>query len=136
MLLLVANLIPLNITFIAFVFEINIPIYIGCFKAILEICLVLIAGFLQIESIWIKYWMEFRWKCVKPIDDKFVITFLVLINSFLALSLSITRLITSGSNEPLTLGILSPYDRIMEMNENETFTPRYAIQCASYKQSS
>ena len=62
---------------------------------------------------------------MKPIDDKFVITCLVSMNSFLAFSLSVIRLKISGRTEPLTLGIVSPYDRIMEMNKNETFTPRY-----------
>ena len=61
----------------------------------------------------------------RAFDDKFVIMCLVSINSFLAFSLSVIRLKISGRTEPLILGIVSPYDRIMEMNENETFTPRH-----------
>ena len=124
-LLLIANLIPLNISFIAFVFEITFPIYIGYFKAILEFSFIPFAVFLQIESIWIKYWFEFKWKCVKPIDDQFVVTSLVYINLLLALSLSSAGVIISGGTLPLTLGIVSPYDRTMNMNENERFIPRY-----------
>ena len=120
-LLLVANLIPLNITFLSFVFDITFPIYIGFFKGAIEFSVLIFAVLLQIETIWIKYWIEFKWKSVKPIDDKFVLTSLIIINTVISICIAISVVILSGGNIPMTYGIVSTFDRWINMNSNDAY---------------
>ena len=118
MLLLVANWIPLNLMFVGFVFDITFPTFLGFLKAAIETTLMETAVLLQVESIWIRYWIEFKWKSVRPIDDKFVVTCLIIINIFISFSSATITMILAGGDTPLTFGIVSPYDRFMNMNSN------------------
>ena len=87
---------------------------------------IILFGFLQLESIWFRYWTEFKWKHVKPIDDRFVITFLVMTNSLVAFGLSFIGAIVSGGSLPMTFGIVSQFDRMVNMNNgNDIFAKRY-----------
>ena len=118
--------IPITISFVAYVFDVTFPIYFGYLKAILQYWIILFAGLLQLESIWFRYWTEFKWKHVKPIDDRFVITFLVMTNSLVAFGLSSIGAIVSGGSLPITFGIVSQFDRMVNMNnENGIFVKRY-----------
>ena len=118
---MVANLIPLNITFLSFVFDITFPIYIGYFKGTIEFSVLIFAVLIQIETIWIKYWIEFKWKSVKPIDDKFVLTSLIIINTVISICIAISVVILSGGNIPMTYGIVSTFDRWFHMNSNDAY---------------
>ena len=120
MLLLIANWIPLNLMFVGFVFDITFPTFVGFIKAAVEKTLMETALLLQVESIWIKYWIEFKWRSVRPIDDKFVVTCLVIVNIFIGLSSATITLTLAGGDIPLTYGIVSPFDRFMFMNNNTT----------------
>ena len=116
-----ANLIPLNITFLSFVFDITFPIYIGYFKGTIEFSVLIFSVLLQIETIGIKYWIEFEWKSVKPIDDQFVLSSLVIINTIISVSIAISVVILSGGDIPLTYGIVSTFDRWIHMNSNNAY---------------
>ena len=113
-----ANWIPLNIMFVGFVFDITFPTFVGFIKAAIEKTLMETALLLQVESIWIKYWIEFKWKSVRSIDDNFVVTCLVIINIIIGLASATTTLTLAGGDIPLTFAIVSPFDRYMHMNSN------------------
>ena len=113
-----ANWIPLNVMFVGFVFDITFPTFVGFIKAAIEKTLMETALLLQVESIWIKYWIEFKWKSVRSIDDNFVVTCLVIINIIIGLASATTTLTLAGGDIPLTFGIVSPFDRYIHMNFN------------------
>ena len=121
MLLLIANWFPLNLMFVGSVFDITFPTYVGFIKAAVEKTLMETALLLQVESIWIKYWIEFKWKSVRPIDDSFVVTCLVIVNIFIGFSSATITLTLAGGDIPLTYGIVSPFDRFMNMNNNTKY---------------
>ena len=124
--LLLCQKIPVTISFVAYVFDITLPICFGYLKVILQFWIIVFSGLLQLESIWFRYWTEFKWKHVKPIDDRFVITFLVMTNSLVAFGLSSIGAIVSGGSLPMTFGIVSQFDRMVNMNnENGIFAKRY-----------
>ena len=123
MVLLVANVIPLTIAFLSFTFDIWFPTPICSFKAYLDIVTVMFIILLQLEICWIKYWIEFKWKSVKQINDEFVVTVLFILNFLISSYVSILGITESGGLQPMTNGICSPYDRIVNMNRSESFFP-------------
>ena len=58
--------------------------------------------FIIFESVLIRYWTEFVWKTVKPIDDQFVIFCLTLINTFISSYLSILKILSGGDPKHFT----------------------------------
>ena len=121
MVLLMANVIPLTISFLSFSFDIWFPILICYLKAYFDIMAVVFVILLQIEICWIKYWVEFKWKSVKQINDGFVITSLVVVNFVISSYVSILGVIESAGIQPITIGISSPFDRRVNMNKSKGF---------------
>ena len=121
MMLLMANVIPLTISFLSFSFDIWFPISICYLKAYIDIMSVVFVILLQIEICWIKYWVEFKWKSVKQINDGFVITFLVVANLAISSYVSILGVMESAGIQPITIGISSPFDRQVNMNKSKGF---------------
>ena len=96
---LVFNPLIATIKSVSFVFEIDMPtcinylqIFIGVFawgfilQTLLEYCL-------------LKYWVEFVWKSVRPIDDQFISIFLYLLNGMDGLLLTIWNIILESAIE-------------------------------------
>ena len=123
MVLLVANVIPLTIAFLSFSFDIWFPTPICYFKAYLDIVTVMFIILLQLEICWIKYWIEFRWKSVKQINDEFVVALLFIINLFVSSYVSVLGVVESAGMQPMTKGISSPFDRHVNMNKSKGFFP-------------
>ena len=121
MVLIMANVIPLTISFLAFSFDIWFPISICYLKAYFDIMAVVFVILLQIEICWIKYWVEFKWKSVKQINDGYVITSLVLVNFAISSYVSILGVIESAGIQPITIGIGSPFERHVNMNKSKGF---------------
>ena len=121
MVLLMTNVIPLTISFLSFSFDIWFPISICYLKAYFDITAVVFVILLQIEICWIKYWVEFKWKSVKQINDGFVITSLVVVNFVISSYVSILGVIESAGIQPITIGISSPFDRRVNMNMSKGF---------------
>lgn len=89
--LLAMNIIPWNIAFVSFVFDVRFPLYFGQLKTFLENALQFSCIFYGIEIYWIKYWITFVWKSVRSIDDQFVVAFFSIINIFLSLLIAFLR---------------------------------------------
>lgn len=106
---LILNLIPWNIAFVSFVFDIRFPMIVGQFKVLLELTLDFSLVFLCAEICLIKYWMAFVWKSVRPIDDVFVVTCINIVNTFLSFLITLLR---SQFMVPriLTYGIIDSID--------------------------
>ena len=121
MVLLMANVIPLTISFLSFSFDIWFPISICYVKAYFDIMAVVFVILLQIEICWFKYWVEFKWKSVKQINDSFVISSLVVVNFVISSYVSILGVIESAGIQPITIGISSPFDRYVNMNRSKGF---------------
>ena len=119
--LLMTNVIPLTISFLSFSFDIWFPILICYLKAYFDIKAVVFVILLQIEICWIKYWVEFKWKSVKQINDGFVITSLVVVNFAISSYVSVLGVIESAGIQPITIGISSPFDRHFNMNRSKGF---------------
>ena len=123
-LLLIANVISLNISFIAFVFDAWFPISIGYLKATVEIGTITFGKLSLLEIIWIKFWNEFKKDSVKATDERFVVLSLNVVNFFFSAYIAIMAVYTSAGNQPTTFGIVSPFDRFIEMNKEHVIFPR------------
>ena len=123
--LLANNTTTFNVAFISFVFDYPFSLCIGYIKAFIDIASAVFMLILQFEICWMKYWIEFNWKHIKPIDDRFVINSIIVINLFMSSFASILGIMESGGIQPITLGTSSSYDRLISMNRNDGFFPRY-----------
>ena len=123
-LLLIANGISLNISIIAFVFDVWFPISVGYLKASVEIGTLTFGKLLLLEIICIKFWNEFKRHSVKATDERFVILCLNIVNFFFSAYVAIMAVLTSAGNQPTTFGIVSPFDRFIEMNKEHIIFPR------------
>ena len=123
-LLLIANGISLNILIIAFVFDVWFPISVGYLKASVEIGTLTFGKLLLLEIIWIKFWNEFKRHSVKATDERFVILCLNIVNFFFSAYVAIMAVLTSAGNQPTTFGIVSPFDRFIEMNMEHIIFPK------------
>ena len=79
------NIAILNTKIILLVFEVQVSKVIIFFCHILLITGQIFILFIIIESVLFRYWTKFVWKSVPSINDKFVIIFLTLFNSFISL---------------------------------------------------
>ena len=79
------NLAIFNTKVSLLVFEVQVSKVTICFCQILMIFGQFFILFIIIESFLIRYWTKFVWKSVQPIDDKFIINFLAIFNSFISL---------------------------------------------------
>ena len=91
-----------NVKICMLVFEVQMPMGIiyACHFIRTASCFSLL--FILLESVLIRYWTEFVWKTVKPIDDQFVIFCLTLINTFVSSYLSILKILSGGDGKHFT----------------------------------
>ena len=93
------NIAIFNTKIILIVFEEQVPTAINLFCHILLITGQFFIFFIIIESILFRYWTKFVWKSVQSINDKFVINFLTMFNSFMSLLFSLYEHIPKTGNE-------------------------------------
>ena len=77
------NLTTFNVKISMLVLEVKMPLGIIIACHLIGIAGVFSILFILMESVLIQYWTEFVWKTVKPINDKFVIVWLTMVNIFI-----------------------------------------------------
>ena len=82
------NLVILNLATIFALFDIHFPFYIVYIHKFVTVFSMFFFLFLVIQSCIIRYWTEFIWKSVRPIDDRFVMAFLTAKDTFLSILFS------------------------------------------------
>ena len=92
---------PLIATFksLSFIFEIDMPTYINYLQIFTG---VFAWGFILqtlVEYCLLKYWVEFVWKSVRPIDDRFISIFLHLLNCMAGLLFTIWNIILESADD-------------------------------------
>ena len=92
---------PLIATFksVSFVFEIDMPTYINYLQIFMG---VFAWGFILqtlVEYCLLKYWVEFVWKSVRPIDDQFIPIFLYLLNCMAGLLFTIWNIVLESATD-------------------------------------
>ena len=90
------NMVPVNIAFVSFVFEVRFPIQVGYFKGFLELAGHVSNIIISIESCWFKFCQDIIWKSVKPYDDQFIMICFGSTSLVLGLLLSSYKFMTSG----------------------------------------
>ena len=68
-----------------FIFEVEAPTYINYLQIIVAVFAFCVILQTLVEYCVIKYWVEFVWKSVRPIDDQFITRFLYLLNGMIGL---------------------------------------------------
>ena len=96
------NLTTFNVKISILVLEVKMPLGVIIICHYIGIAGVFSILFIIFESVLILYWMEFVWKTVKPIDDKFVIVWLTLVNIFISSFLSILTILTGRDGSHFT----------------------------------
>ena len=96
------NFTTFNVKICMLVLEVKMPmgIIIACHFIRISGAFSLI--FIIFESVLILYWTEFVWKSVKPIDDKFVIVCLTLVNIFISSFLSMLTILSGRDGSHFT----------------------------------
>ena len=84
------------------VLEVKMPLGIIIACHLIGIAGVFSILFILMESVLIQYWTEFVWKTVKPINDKFVIVWLTMVNIFISSFLSILTILTGRDGSHFT----------------------------------
>ena len=96
------NLTTFNVKISMLVLEVQMPMGIIYVCHFIRTASSFFLMFIIFESVLIRYWTEFVWKTVKPIDDQFVIFCLTLINTFISSYLSIFKILSGGDGKHFT----------------------------------